>query len=227
MSWKDLKRFWSKSAEDNSLIGEAYTETNQRFGSVGIGQTEATAIAYAAIDSATTRDDSSDVIHLIVGSYNLWSAYFIATILGKFGYTSQKVVVVVPRFMYSGLNKEILSQPALHTIITLLRSGADREMNKLKDYRLASVYVYSYEYMFNWEHYELDLNPGGYITFSGVRLPVAKFYTLDGWSLKGKYGNLFFVSRAEELEIIEDRSNDTDQGPQPEDTEEELQDTGK
>lgn len=226
MSWKDLKRFWPKSAKDNSLISEAFIEANQKFGSQ-ISQTEATAIAYAVIDSASTRDDSEDIIHLIVGSYNLWPSYFIATVLGKFGYTRQKVVVVVPRFLYGGLKKEMLSQPAMDTIVIPLRSGSDSDMDKLKKYKLASVYIHSYEYMFNWEHYGMNLSPGGYVTFSSVRLPVAKFYTLDGWDIKGKYSNLFFVSRAEELKSIEDRSNDTNQGPQPESTEEELQDTGE
>jgi len=236
MSWKDLKRFWPKSAEANSLIGEAYTESNQKFGSHS-SQTEATATAYGVIDSASTRDDNDDVVHLVVGSYNLWPSYFIATVLGKFGYTKQKVVVVVPRFMSSGLKKEILNQPGLDTVIILLRSGSDTDMDKLKEYKLASVYIHSYEYMFNWEHYGLDLSPGGYVIFSGVRLPIAKFYTLEGWNIKGKYGSLFFVSRAfrrglglipteEELKRIEDRSNDTNQGPQPEGTEEEFQDTG-
>lgn len=235
MSWKDLKRFWTKPAETNILIGDAYIESNQRFGSPGLSQTEATAIAYGVIDSAATRDNSEDVIHLIVGSYNLWPAYFIATVLGKAGYINHKVGVVVPKFFYSALKKDILNIPALDNLIIPYRSQSKTDMKKLAKYKMASVFVYSYEYMFNWEYYGLDLNHGGYIIFMGVRLPIAKFYTLPGWKLKGKYSSLYFVSKdksrsmgliptKEEKERLANSSNDSDKGKEPESTEEDIQD---
>ncbi len=220
MSWKDLKRFWRKPADTNALISEAFDETCARAGTAIMSHTTATALGYAIIESAETRKNDKNVIHLVIGSYNLWPSYFVASVLGRAGYPRQRVVVVVPKFLYSGLQKDILNIPALGAIIIPLRNQVQRDMTTLRKYNLASVYTYSYEYMFNWEYYDLDLSPGGYLIFDGVKLPVSKFYDLPGWKLKGKYSNLFFVSR----DVYEDRSNDTNQSKEPENTEEDLSD---
>ena len=218
MAWKDLKRFWSQDALINQKISDAFDKTNRiTEDRSGLSLTQATALAYAIIDSAKASQSKDAVIHLVIGSYNIWPVLYVHSVLQEFGYNDHKVALVSPKFAYSAI-KSNLEDLNLKDQILVLRHSYSRDLGKLRKYNLGSIYVHLYEYMFNWEYYDLDLSPDCYIVFDHVRTPIAKFYTLDGWTVKGKYGSMLFVRRTKD----ENRSNDTNQREESESTGQDL-----
>jgi len=207
MAWKDLKKFWFNPSETNRLIETTIEEVE----SVALEKTPITiktAIGYAIIESAKTRPDSDDVIHLVIGSYDNWTSEFIEKLIRNIGYKQQRVVTVVPEF----LNSFLVRQGATEVI-------RRDEVDRLKGSRLASIYVYSHDHMFNWEYYDLDLSDGGYLIFDNVVIPEKRIRNIPGWTSRGRFCDLYFLRR----NIQNDSwSNDSNQGEESESTKQDI-----
>lgn len=211
MSWNLVKKVWydiDANIIRNSI--RAYNDTNTKVsgGMGGMTTKEAACLGMAALRGSRNNRDSGNVCHLIIGGFSLGCSYYMHNFLRRNNVNNQRIIAYLPDDIRQYVQHEKGALGLTNNDVILISANDHSRMNRmLNNKKLASVFIYDYNLIFNWDSYGTGITKGGSITFSDVEsVPVEHFKNISDWNVAGSYSRFLFLTRRDKYE---DRLHDT------------------
>jgi len=213
LSLETISKVWkSYNRTNRRTMIDSYNLANARVsgGMGGMSAKEAVCLGCATLDAAKSSRDSLNTIHLIIGSYSLGSAFYLYNVLRDTNINNQRIIVRAPKDISSYIAGEKSALGITNDDMIIISDDSNSRLTQYLDrMKIASVYVYDYNLIFNWEEYNAYINRGGHITFSDTdSIHTDPFEQIPDWEVLGSYSRFLFLRRKKENE---NRMHDTNQ----------------